>query len=226
MTLRLENVRAYRIYSEREPSALTDSHSIDNHGAHICGDPFKSNGIMPPHSPARGNQWVEHAVVMATYSKQRELLIFNMSIPERSFLAVLRLVRIKDRPNWDSWNPEYNGSNPAIPVPRELNPSARFRGQDDYIENCRMDAKDSSGTQENERPGDGNLRRRAYVNSARKLSSPRAVRTQTNGNEMGAQTVAGLKDIAGFWVGFCFWELNGFYSVTGHRVPELGSRDF
>ncbi|KAJ7875834.1 hypothetical protein B0H13DRAFT_1893924 [Mycena leptocephala] len=40
--------------------------------------------------------------------------------------------------NWDSWNPEYNGSNPAIPVPRELNPSARFRGQDDYIETCRM----------------------------------------------------------------------------------------
>ncbi|KAJ7893548.1 hypothetical protein B0H13DRAFT_2276632 [Mycena leptocephala] len=31
-----------------------------------------------------------------------------------------------------------------------------------------------------------------------------------------------LKDIAGFWVGFCFWELNGFYSVTGHRPSTPG----
>jgi hypothetical protein len=35
-----------------------------------------------------------------------------------------------------------------------------------------------------------------------------------------------LKDIAYFWVGLCFWESIGFYSVTGHRVRELGSGDF
>ncbi|KAJ7920972.1 hypothetical protein B0H13DRAFT_2268025 [Mycena leptocephala] len=134
-----------------------------------------------------------------------------MSIPERSFLAVLRLVRIKDRlfrPNWDSWNPEYNGSNPAIPVPRELNPSARFRGQDDYIETCRMDAKDSSGTQG---------KPTAQIGPDLPVRIPARFKDTDQLGSNGRW----LKDIAGFWVGFCFWELNGFYSVTGHRYTRI-----
>jgi hypothetical protein len=35
-----------------------------------------------------------------------------------------------------------------------------------------------------------------------------------------------VEGYCGFLVGFYFWELNGFYSVTGHRVRELSSRDF